>query len=57
MNVGAIIAKAAPIAKKVVPVLFAAGLAAYQAISEQNEAADFDKMKQRVEDLEKLFNK
>ena len=39
MNVGTIIAKAMPIAKKVVPVILAGGFAAIQAVSEQNAAA------------------
>lgn len=57
MNVKAIMATVKPVAKKVVPVLFAAGLAAFQAISEQNEAAAVANMEQRLKDLEKLFNK
>lgn len=57
MNVGTIIAKAKPIAKKVVPVIFAAGVAVFQAVSEQKEAARVVDMEQRIKDLEGLFKK
>ena len=57
MNVKLALTAAKPIMKKVVPVVFAAGFAAYQAIAEQNAAANVADMEQRIKDLEKLFKK
>lgn len=57
MNVGTIIAKAVPIAKKAVPVVLAAGFAVFQAISEQNAAGRVANMEQRIKDLEELLKK
>lgn len=57
MNVKLALTAAKPVMKKVVPVVIAAGFAAYQAITEQNAAANVADMEQRIKDLEKLFNK
>lgn len=54
---GVFMAAAKPIAKKVVPVLAAAGFAAFQAISEQKAAAHVDDLGKRVKDIEQLFKK
>ena len=52
---GIIIAKAAPIAKKVAPVLFAAGCSAIQALADQKASAHIDDLEKRIKDLEQLF--
>ena len=54
---GVIITKAAPIAKKVAPVVFAAAVSAIQALSEQKAAAHVDDLEKRIKDLEGLFKK
>lgn len=54
---GAIVTKAAPIAKKVVPVVLAAAFSAYQAANEQKAAIHVDDLEKRIKDLEGLFKK
>lgn len=54
---GAIVAKAAPIAKKVAPVVLAAAFSAYQAVNEQKAAIHVDNLEKRIKDLEGLFKK
>lgn len=54
---GTIVAKAAPIVKKAVPVVIAAGFSAYQAISEQKANAHVGDLENRIKDLEQLFKK
>lgn len=53
----AFIAVAKPIAKKVAPVVFAASISAFQALSEQKASMHIDNMEQRIKDLEGLFKK
>jgi hypothetical protein len=57
MKFGAILAKAAPIAKKVAPIVFAASVSAIQAVSEQKTAVHIDNLENRIKDLEQLFKK
>lgn len=54
---GVFVAKAAPIAKKVAPVVFAAAISAVQALSDQKAAMHIDDLEQRIKDLEGLFKK
>lgn len=54
---GTIVAKAAPIVKKAVPVVLAAGVSVFQAISEQKSAAHVEGLEKRIKDLEQLFKK
>lgn len=54
---GVFIAKAAPIAKKVAPVVLAAAVGAIQALSDQKAAAHVDNLETRIKDLEGLFKK
>lgn len=54
---GAIIAKAAPVAKKVAPVVLAGAFSAWQALSEQKAALHVEDLEKRIKDLEGLFKK
>jgi hypothetical protein len=54
---GVIIAKAAPVAKKVAPVVCAAAFSAWQALSEQKAALHVEDLEKRIKDLEGLFKK
>lgn len=54
---GVIIAKAAPVAKKVAPVVCAAAFSAWQAVSEQKAAMHVEDLEKRIKDLEGLFKK
>lgn len=57
MKFGTVLAKAAPIAKKVAPIVFAATVSAIQAIGEQKTTAHIDNLENRIKDLEQLFKK
>lgn len=57
MKFGTIVAKAAPIAKKVAPIVFAATVSAIQAIGEQKTTMHIDDLEKRIIDLEQLFKK
>lgn len=52
-----ILKKAAPIAKKVAPVVVAASISAIQAVTEQKTTAHIEGMEKRIKDLEGLFKK
>lgn len=49
--------KAAPIAKKVAPVVAAGAFSAWQALSEQKAALHVEDLEKRIKDLEGLFKK
>jgi hypothetical protein len=52
-----ILTKAAPVAKKVAPVVAAAAFSAWQALSEQKAALHVEGLEKRIKDLEGLFKK
>ena len=57
MNMGVIVSKAMPIAKKIIPIAFGALTGGLSVISDQKAAKELTDMKDRIADLEKLVKK